>query len=334
MKIAIVGTGPAGGTLYRLLNSRHKVDLFSKEPETKCGCKPCAWGVNTCTFEAFCKYLGVDARGYCIRQFSEASVQGIRAKAMISLIDKPKFIRDLIGGSVKYGEPDLGEYDRVIDATGKRAYLNNAQEGRQHQTFQIRVSMTLKDMGLRVWLNPEMPSQILWLFPLSWKEAHIGILGLAGSPSYGDLMNGLAMCGLAGQIDRIECSCVGAVWAGGFRTPFAEGNVFGIGESIGLVDPISGSGILPAMASARLLYEHWDNPVGYCEAIRRRFGYIDSGARIIGALESGGKPNWQDVLAYSSERCMRGISLSLALLVKLLAKNYKVSRGLAQALAR
>lgn len=332
MRVAIVGAGPAGGSLFRLLSKEYSVDLFDKEPEVECGCKSCGWGVNTLTFGAMCKYLGMDAREYYMRQFSKATVQGIRAKVGISLIDKPRFVRDLVGGSVKYGVPCSG-YDRIIDATGRRVYLNHSLAENYFNTFQIKASMALGDIGLRVWLDPIMPSRILWVFPLEGNVVHIGILGLTSSPGYNDLKNSLSVCGLIHHIDKIVCQCQGTIWSGGIRAPFVEGKVFGVGETIGLVDPISGSGILPAMASARLLYENWENPMGYCGAIKERFGYIDSGARIMGALKHGTKPSLRDILAYSSERHMRGISLSVPLLIKLLLRNYKTSRGLVRALA-
>ncbi len=56
------------------------------------------------------------------------------------------------------------------------------------------------------------------------------------------------------------------------------GKFCGIGESIGLVDPLTGAGIIPAMFSARALIDYWYDLKGYEEYIKHSYGYLSRGA--------------------------------------------------------
>lgn len=49
--------------------------------------------------------------------------------------------------------------------------------------------------------------------------------------------------------------------------PFVEQNVWGIGESIGLVSPLTGGGIVQAMNSAAILERNWESPGLYSKSI-------------------------------------------------------------------
>src|SRR4030042_5807830 len=73
---------------------------------------------------------------------------------------------------------------------------------------------------------------------------------------------------------KIICSCQGYIRGTGLILPLVRGNVWAVGEAGGIVEPISGAGIVPAIESAKLLLEHWDDPGGYEAAITKKYGWV------------------------------------------------------------
>ncbi|GAI90554.1 unnamed protein product, partial [marine sediment metagenome] len=81
---------------------------------------------------------------------------------------------------------------------------------------------------------------------------------------------------LAGR--KVKCSCSSELWMGGPIFPVFNNKIIGIGESIGLVDPLSGVGIIPAMDSAKALVDYWYDLKGYEEYIKHTYSYFSRGA--------------------------------------------------------
>ena len=89
------------------------------------------------------------------------------------------------------------------------------------------------------------------------------------------------------------CSCRGYVRGTGPVLPLVQGNVWAVGEAGGIVEPLSGAGMVPAMVSAKLLVEHWDDPKGYEAAILREYGWFNKTAEIVHTWRKGGiLPLW------------------------------------------
>ena len=63
-----------------------------------------------------------------------------------------------------------------------------------------------------------------------------------------------------------------------------------------MVDPISGAGIVPAMVSAKLLVEHWDDPKGYEAAIMKKYGWFRKAAKLV--------EEWQDKSALNTRKLL------------------------------
>jgi geranylgeranyl reductase family protein len=102
-----------------------------------------------------------------------------------------------------------------------------------------------------------------WLFPGADGQANVGIgIGMGGSrhsaPLRGDLDRFTALLRSRGDLrPAAEPGPVVGGWLrmGGTGTPPAAGNVLLAGDAAGLINPLQGEGIAPAMISARLAAE-------------------------------------------------------------------------------
>lgn len=172
----------------------------------------------------------------------------------------------------------LGEYDRIIDATGVRSYLPAAIGIRKLNAVETRcVTSEVK--------YPTINSSIsrsVWALPLGFGATHVGATSISGEAEAqtNDLREKIGA-------SKIICSCQGSKGCSGLLQPFVAGKVWGLGESIGLVDPLTGAGIVPAVVSAKLMADNWDNPAEYEKAILANFSYIDRAAEVARKIIDG-----------------------------------------------
>jgi menaquinone-9 beta-reductase len=137
-----------------------------------------------------------------------------------------------------------------------------------------------------------------WLFPGAAGAANVGIgVGLGHQRQQAQLRGELdrfcLMLRAAGDLagDAQPGSVIGG-WLrmGGTGTPPAAGNVLLVGDAAGLVNPLQGEGIAPAMVSARLaaqavLVDPARAAQLYAEAVTEAFGrYMPGAAALQGAL--------------------------------------------------
>jgi geranylgeranyl reductase family protein len=130
-----------------------------------------------------------------------------------------------------------------------------------------------------------------WLFPGGDGRANVGIgVGMGGTrraaPLRADLARFVAL--LAGRGDLSRAAVPGPVLGGWLRmggagTPPAAGNVLLVGDAAGLINPLQGEGIAPAMISAMLaahavLAGPGGAAAGYTAALAGAFGRYLPGA--------------------------------------------------------
>ena len=277
MKVAIMGCGPGGAYLYALLRRKMpgvEISLFDKGHHTVCGIKPCAWAVSRSPFMSLCKEI--DIIPPILGQYDHVNIGGMRVKADVATIDKPAFIRKLVeGANISDGAP-VHTFERIIDATGKRTYLSAGAERRvktAQRKIKARLDAPLMNLRRDGWA---------WAIPLG-EYTHIGAGSVRTDPRTRIDDLGLEGC-------EVLCQCQGDVSCGGFIEPFVQGNVWGLGESIGLVDPMTGEGIVPAMLSAKLMLDNWDNPLAYEESVKKTFSVMQKEAHFVKRLISGKMP--------------------------------------------
>jgi flavin-dependent dehydrogenase len=321
MKIAVCGAGLVGSYLYRLLNlaGLGTVKIFEKptRSDTTCGIKPCAWGTSA-GFEELMEYASLDPAKYTLLTCDEIVTNGVKVKAKAMVIDKPKFIADLMQGVKIITTPvPVADFDVIVDSTGyDRSFLPPIADDVTAYCVQYRVisrdtldfSIDISNLGYA------------WCFPMSGDEYHIGAGSISMSPQkmlnkLGWLKNSSGVCACTGKI-RLSAPY--------FSLPFvhlsSEGkcSVWGVGESVGCVAPLAGEGIVPGMKSARILVENWGNPEAYQAAILKEFSWMKDERMVLNKAVQGKRLGLLDarVLMNSTKRLKMNLTYdqSLALL--------------------
>ena len=292
-KTMIAGAGIAGGYLWRLLVRRgmnHKdVEIVDPHPRTRCGISPCGFAV-TRQFFSLCQEVGLDPEKYILASPEVGYVNEVKfnVKGYVFSIDKPAFIKDLLEGATVNPSPSDILKERVIDATGiARAYIGRYESDVLYPCIQRKVEFpqtpVLRECSHRVGYS--------WVIPLEGNKAHVGI----GSVTYDSEAMTKVVEGLA-QGAKTICGCHGLIRGTGPIVPLVRGNLWAVGEAAGLVDPLSGAGIVPAMVSVKLLVAHWDDPNGYEAAIIKKYGWFRKTAQLVQAWQDKGFLNINKLL--------------------------------------
>ena len=293
MNIAIAGAGLTGAYLSRLLNTHgHKIDIFGRNPGTKCGISPCAWGTSR-GFGEQVRAAGLDPEKYILQQSDYVVMDDLRIKADLATFNKPSLVKDLLNGSeIIHGPLEKNRYDRIIDATGVSRFFLPA----------LPDDILLPCRQWRIRTEAELENRIklgrigyAWCFPLSNHEYHIGCGSLISDPL--KIMKKLGWIeNLPGPGNKdIICACCGTIrlTAPQYSQPFVRNDgsveVWGVGEAIGCVAPLAGDGVVPGLKSARILLDCWDDPTAYKEALLREFRWMESERTVINRLR-GSEP--------------------------------------------
>ena len=318
MNIAIMGCGPGGSYLYSLLRQRKpevKVGLFDIVPDTMCRTKSCCWGVNFSTFADLCHEVGFEIEKYLMVLHDQVIIEDIKVKANLAVINKPLFIKHLINGAEIHTPPipDGNDYNRIIDATGRRAYLGHGHENMKYYAVETRVKMQTKIPIVFI-----SNTGYSWVMPLGDGTAHLGSLSRLGQREADKEVEKTRIKVNAGSV---VCTCDAIICSAGPVLPFVKGNIWGLGESIGLVSPIVGTGITPAMDSARTMLEHFDDPKGYEEEVLRKYGYMKNEVGIATRVWQGKMPRVLDIIPLRKAGCLAGACPSITETIKTFARS-------------
>ena len=205
-----------------------------------------------------------------------------------------------------------GRVDAVISSDGQRlaAEVIVAADGALSPVARLAGMLdpqtALWGFAIRAYVPAEVPLPLLilldaspwriypgygWLFPGADGQANVGIgVGLGSSRGQaqlrGDLARLVALLGQRGDLSgdaRPGPVMGGWLRMGGTGTPPAAGNVLLAGDAAGLINPLQGEGIGPAMVSGRLAAEAVlagpaQAAAAYAEAIEAAFGQYMAGA--------------------------------------------------------
>jgi flavin-dependent dehydrogenase len=312
LKVAIMGAGITGAYLYRLLDrGGQKTDIFNKKPGTSCGINPCGWGTSH-EFTELVSASGLNSSLYILASSDYVFMHGFKIRANLMTIDKPRLIRDLLqGAEVSYSQPNPGEYDRVIDATGvARVFLPPIENDIVVRCTQFKIKTDAPRS------NETSLGRIgyAWCFPLANNTYHIG----CGSLSYDPLkiLKELAwMCNVPPR--DILCSCGGTIRLTGpeHSQPFfvaSDGHeIWGVGESIGCVPPLVGDGIVSGMKSVQILLDHWNDPSGYARDIIKEFRWMSRERKVVDKLRRNKNLRLRDAWALRKNAGRMGIGVGL-----------------------
>ena len=279
MKIAVMGMGVAGSYLLSRLKNDHDVTGYERMTEERHD-SICAWGSSKNRMAQLCKMSGIDFEKYVIHdgKFMHISCAGKKfdiALHGLCTYDKIGLIQDLVKDcTVHYGKAlakkDLtSKYDLVVDCTGfHRTYLPRIKNDFFLPTYEYKIQYEDKvpydDFFVHAFKGM---SGYFWYFPLGEKTAHIG----AGDYNKNHIVetdkflkkHGGKIVKTVGRPIRLATpeNCM----------PYSDGNIVGVGESIGTVFPLLGEGIIPSMECADLLVDNVDNIAEYERQVAKHF---------------------------------------------------------------
>jgi flavin-dependent dehydrogenase len=298
MRIAIAGAGMAGSYIFRLLRLRgHRhVDIFEVRHRVACGIHPCGYGVDE-SFAELAQIAGLQPVRYELHRPPRmlVDIADVDVRTDLYMIDKPKFIRDLLAGaSIRYDELDVRRYDLVIDATGEaRAYSPRLQADLKAHIVQWRLQA--KQAAPLAFMATRGVPGYAWIIPLSpdARELHVGAGCQTGAAKPRELARpALAPLG----VDHVICGCSARIRLSGPEfASIVDRNVWAVGEAAGLVGPASGAGNVYALQSGLDLVTHLGDPAGYVGALKRRFRALVPEARAVRKVLTDRLPNLSDL---------------------------------------
>lgn len=283
MKIAVVGLGVAGSYLVNRLSNEYEVVGFEMQPHDKFNAI-CAWGSSKNELNRIYRRVDIDFEDYVLFDGRTMRVSLDGDEREIKLIglctyDKHGLEMDLASrADVRYGTKATTEtlaeekYDLIIDATGMhRTLLPKVSDDLLIQCVEYRIEYDdppHKDFYIRAFKNT---TGYFWYFPLEENQAYVGA---------GDFMknhNKVIEEFIAGNGGRIIRKIGRPIRIKPPRDclPFTQGNVVGVGESIGTVFPMFGEGIIPSLQCAELLYENLHDLEAYREEVQKKFEYFN-----------------------------------------------------------
>jgi hypothetical protein len=333
-RVAIAGAGVAGAFLYRALASAGRdVEIYElPDRGTTCGLHPCAWGTGPEFFRMMAD-AGADSTALVTNHVPWVDFEGRRFRAEVSLLSKPHLIRDLLGGAtVRMGPIPADSFDRILDCTGAaRAYLPPTDRpDLLGETVQMR--MRIPDLREDTILIRFARDGYCWAFPLGGRRFHVGA-GAFVHPG-GDLLGMLRSSGLLDDDGRVAgcdaerlCGCDSAIRMTGplralpHMVPGSQAScpVWGVGEAIGTVSPVTGEGIAHAVRCAGLYLEHETDPRAYSDAVLREFAWMSAERTIVDKVGTGGWISRAEWHVLQRNAASMGIRMGLSDVVVVLA---------------
>jgi flavin-dependent dehydrogenase len=346
MRIAIAGAGICGAYLYRRLTDMgYCPDIYDTggmNLKPGCGIASCAWLAPNPEIFNYIKKAGLTGHEYILEPIARMIFAGVELKVHMVTIDKPKLIHDLInhGGVIQYHngalhpyDPvkrdaiDKSQYDLIVDATGTaRAYLGRTTPGPNDIIGDgMQMRMTVKNYpGGTAHIIP-VKGGYLWVFPIGNNQVHAGIA--THTPQkyrFVDIADRIEPI-VGGIIEpeyqkHLQCTCHSKVRITGLLPPFytygvcAADNpdqrtpsIYGIGEAIGVVSPLTGEGIIPGLQSCDIFLDRLKNFTlnMYTDDINSTFMWIHHERAVLDYVMKTGKVGmWSAlILRRMLERC-------------------------------
>ena len=280
MKLAIVGAGVAGSYLgNRLQEDGHQIEIF--EASRKESHWPvCAWGASKNMLEIFSKNAGLNFDDYVLHRgkklrmdLPEGKTEYLELKGLVTY-DKYHWEQDLCQGlKINYGfhctpESDfLSNYDYVIDCTGvHRSLLPRSSQDFIIPSYEFLVENVNEIEEFYV-IGYKGARGYFWFFPLGNGRAYIGAGDIDrkyyGISEFFEKNPGAKVLRKIGRPIRLSPPKR--------MLPFHNGNIIGVGESIGTVYPLLGEGIIPSTWCAQLFIKHITDFNAYRTEVLKKF---------------------------------------------------------------
>ncbi|NWG36059.1 NAD(P)/FAD-dependent oxidoreductase [Nitrososphaera sp.] len=301
MRFAIAGAGVAGSYLGSMLQARgHEVQLFeAAKPEDHW--PVCAWGASRHMLARFSKQAGLDFDDYVLHvgkrlrmDLPNDKVEHLDLKGLVTY-DKRRWEHDLMKSlEVRYGAKvtkdafPFGDYDLVLDCTGlHRTLLPKSKEDFIIPAYEYLLE-NVKGEDEFYTIGYPGAKGYFWYFPLGAGKGFMGA---------GDVLK--KYYGIKEFFERHPEAKVAKKIGRPIRLappkrmePFSDGNIVGVGESIGCVFPMLGEGIIPSLICCDFFLESLGAGKFDFKKYRKRvlsyFAYYDDVYRIV-RLKMDGK---------------------------------------------
>lgn len=287
IRVAIAGDGVCGSLLSFFLPGS---EVYDVKEEGEIG-QDCAWGIREEEFRRIYGRVGLNPSDYLQVRLDEIICPVFSSRDSITF-DKHRFLRDVRKKSdadftlgKKFPLGDIGKYDLVIDATGRRALFEDSA-GYVVPCYQLEVEGEGFPDDPFIDLRKEVG--YLWSFPQGNGRYRIGCGLLIGSPKepVEEFLEDKDYTVVANRSGSVRLSSPERENA----YPHIDGvPIVAVGESIGTVTPLTGEGIAPSARSAEILLECLEDVQKYQEREREEFAWIESQQRLIESLESGSR---------------------------------------------
>jgi len=285
--INVAGLGVAGSYLLRRLN-QEGFDSIGFDPKRPDYYIPCGYATNLDRIKIFAGRAGLDMENYSTVRSSSVTFSGNEfgpvqfAGRGIGTFDKNHFERDLVSGLTTKMAPFRKAEDGTftIDATGvSRQILGKAEDDRLMYAREI-VSKKADHNDFYFHFF-KRGAGYYWEFPTAGGY-HIGA-GALTLDMVDEALRSVPAGFTVGRKIRMKP----------LFENMARGRVIGVGEAIGLVSPITGEGIMPALESAEILIQimkrHDDIEMikmAYQKQIMKVYGYYEQLYDLVSAIQN------------------------------------------------
>jgi flavin-dependent dehydrogenase len=303
MNFAIAGAGVAGSYLGNMLQKRgHSVEIFEAAKKEH-HWPVCAWGASRHMLERFSNQAGLDFASYIFHvgkklkiQLPENKGEVLDLKGLVTY-NKDGWEADLLKNvKVTYGTKLTREtfafdkYDYVIDCTGlHRSLLPKSSEDFLIPAYEYLLD-NVKEADDFYVIGYKGAKGYFWYFPLDEGRAYMGAGDIEkkyyGIDAFFKQHPEAKVIKKIGRPIRLSPSKR--------MQPFFDGNVIGVGESIGCVFPMLGEGIIPTLICCDVFLDVLDKSSKkfdfskYRRKVLDTFAYYDDVYKIV-RLKMDGK---------------------------------------------
>jgi flavin-dependent dehydrogenase len=295
LRFAIAGAGVAGSYLGNMLQRRgHEVQVFeSSRPENHW--PVCAWGASRHMLTKFSQKAGLDFQDYIMHvgqrlrmDLPAGKVEYLDLKGLVTY-NKHKWEHDLMQGlEIKYGikvtkkDFPFDKYDYVLDCTGlHRTLLPKSDKDFIIPAYEYLLEGVIGENEFYT-IGYKGAKGYFWYFPLGEGRGYMG----AGDveKKYHGIKEFFERHPEARIVKKIGRPIRLAPPKN--MEPFFDGNVVGVGESIGCVFPMLGEGIIPSLLCCDFFIDALDDENGldskkYRKKVLSYFDYYDDVYRIV-----------------------------------------------------
>ncbi|MEM0155078.1 MAG: NAD(P)/FAD-dependent oxidoreductase [Thermoplasmataceae archaeon] len=287
--INVAGLGMAGSYLMRRLR-QEGLEARGFDPKRPDFYIPCGYATNLNRLKSFATRAGIDPENYVLYESKGVTFSGNNFEPVtfpargIGTFDKNQMEKDMVAGLEIYREPlRISNNAITVDATGISRSLLGKHNG-DEQMYAVEY-VTDKAMHEDFYFHFFARGVgYYWEFPLG-EHYHVGA-GAVSREIVMESLKGIKGRRVTGRKIRMKP----------LLDIVSSGNIIGVGESIGLVSPITGEGILPALESAEILVQclkRYDDLESvkqeFKKKVSEKFNYYYGLHELVSAVQHGEK---------------------------------------------